>query len=284
MASRMIGAHMPTAGGLSTAIAGGAAIGCTAVQLFTANPKQWRHPPLADEEIAAFRAAVDETGIPFTCAHDSYLINLAAPDDRILQTSISAFRRELERADALRIPWVVTHMGAHLNTGEEAGLLRLSESIAHLLVETDQLSAGIALETTAGQGTGLGYRFEQIGDVMRNVGPHPRLGVCLDTCHVFVAGYDLTTEDGYRDMWARFDDAIGLQQLKIIHCNDAKKPLGSRVDRHEHIGQGAIGLEPFRRLVRDPALAAVPMIVETPEADAMHVENVRRLWEMAQEG
>ncbi len=268
---------MPTNGGLASALTSGAEIGCTAIQLFTANPKQWQHAPLSDDDVESFLSAREATGIAFACAHDSYLINLAAPDQKIHSSSLRAFRREIERAHRLGIPWVVTHMGAHVESGEEAGLERLTRSVRQLLDETDGMSAGIALETTAGQGTGLGYTFEQLGRVLNGVGEHPRLGVCLDTCHVFAAGYDLTTEEGYLDLWQQFEMLVGLRRLRILHCNDAKKPLGSRVDRHEHIGQGRIGLEPFRWMVNDPKLSGLPFIVETPDAETMHKVNLETL-------
>lgn len=268
---------MPTNGGLASALTSGAEIGCTAIQLFTANPKQWQHAPLSDDDVESFLSAREATGIAFACAHDSYLINLAAPDQKIHSSSLRAFRREIERAHRLGIPWVVTHMGAHVESGEEAGLERLTRSVRQLLDETDGMSAGIALETTAGQGTGLGYTFEQLGRVLDGVGDHPRLGVCLDTCHVFAAGYDLTTEEGYLDLWQQFEMLVGLRRLRILHCNDAKKPLGSRVDRHEHIGQGRIGLEPFRWMVNDPKLSGLPFIVETPDAETMHKVNLETL-------
>jgi len=275
--ARLFGAHMPTNGGLASALTSGAEIGCTAIQLFTANPKQWQHAPLSDDDVESFLSAREATGIAFACAHDSYLINLAAPDQKIHSSSLRAFRREIERAHRLGIPWVVTHMGAHVESGEEAGLERLTRSVRQLLDETDGMSAGIALETTAGQGTGLGYTFEQLGRVLNGVGEHPRLGVCLDTCHVFAAGYDLTTEEGYLDLWQQFEMLVGLRRLRILHCNDAKKPLGSRVDRHEHIGQGRIGLEPFRWMVNDPKLSGLPFIVETPDAETMHKVNLETL-------
>lgn len=274
---RLLGAHMPANGGLASALSGGADIGCNAVQLFTANPKQWSATTVPEEEVERYLSTLDASPIHFTCAHDSYLINLAAPEARVLHASLRAFRYELERAEQLRIPWVVTHMGAHLGTGEEEGLARLSQSIRRLLEETAGMSAGIALETTAGQGTGLGYTFEQLRRVLDLVGEDQRLGVCLDTCHVYVAGYDLSTRDGYEDMWQKFDDIIGMEWLKIIHCNDAKKPSGSKVDRHEHIGKGAIGLEPFRWLVNDPRLRHIPLILETPEAETMHKVNLETL-------
>jgi deoxyribonuclease-4 len=265
---------MPVAGGLHTAIAAGEEIGCTAAQLFTANPRQWNAVAPGEEDVAAFREAVASSQIRFLCAHDSYLINLAAPNPKVLGPSLRAFVHELERADALGIPWVVTHMGAHLDSGEEVGLDRLIASVRRILNETEGLEAGIALETTAGQGTGLGYTFEQLQRVLEGVGESPRVGVCLDTCHIHAAGYDLAGEAGYEAVLSAFSVAIGLDRLKVIHCNDAKKERGSRVDRHEHLGRGAIGIETFARLVNDPRLARIPLIVETPEAETMHRENV----------
>ena len=270
---------MPTAGGLHKSLLAGQQIGCTAVQLFTGSPRQWSHSPLDAEVIATFHKVRDASEIAFTVAHDSYLINLAAPAADVLERSRDAFRGELDRAQLLGIPWVVTHMGAHLNAGEDAAVARLVESLKRILDETDRLgyTVGIALETTAGQGTGLGWQFEQIGEVLRGVGEHPRLGVCLDTCHIFVAGYDLRDDVTYTQTWARFEAEIGKKNLKVIHANDAKKGLGSRVDRHEHIGAGEIGAEAFARLMRDPTLAHVPIIIETPDSDTMHALNLARL-------
>jgi len=280
---RPIGAHMPTAGGLHKALTVGQEIGCTAVQLFTGSPRQWSHPPLEAETIANFHKVRDASTIAFTVAHDSYLINLAAPDYDVLERSRNAFRGELDRAQALGIPWVVTHMGAHLNAGEGEAVARLVDSLKRILDETDRLgyTVGVALETTAGQGTGLGWRFEQIGEVLRGVGAHPRLGVCLDTCHIFVAGYDLRDETTYAETWAGFEKEIGLANLKVIHANDAKKALGSRVDRHEHIGGGEIGEAAFARLMTDPALAHIPIVVETPDSETMHAVNLARLKRLA---
>lgn len=274
---RLLGAHMPTTGGIANSLIGGSVIGCTAVQLFTGSPRQWEHPPLDPAIAEKFRQTQVETGIAFTCAHDSYLINLAAPDAAILERSKQAFRRELDRAEACGLPWVVTHMGSHVDSGEAAGLTRLCESLTEILRETEGMRVGIALETTAGQGTGLGHRFEQIAQVLEGCRAHPRLGVCLDTCHIFVAGYDLRDAETYEQTFDRFGSLIGFDRLKIIHCNDAKKPLGSRVDRHEHLGKGEIGIEAFRRLVNDPRLAAIPLILETPDSETMHAVNLRRL-------
>lgn len=274
---------MPTSGGLHHGLRTGAEIGCTAVQVFTASPRQWQHPELAEEHISAFHAAREETGLPITIAHDSYLINLAAPDADLLERSRQAFRRELERAHQLGISWVVTHMGAHLNQGEEAALQRIVGSLNWVLAETDAsgCTSGVALETTAGQGTGLGWRFEELGAILNGVGDHARLGVCLDTCHIFAAGYDIRDAAAYDQTMALFDELVGFSRLKVIHANDSKKALGSRVDRHEHIGEGEIGWEAFRLLLADERLAHVPVIVETPESDTMHAVNVDRLWRMA---
>src|SRR5579871_1043253 len=285
-ASRLLGAHMPSAGGLSSCLVAGKEIGCSAVQLFTGSPRQWSKPPLKEEDIRAFHAAREQTEIAFTVAHDSYLINLAAPVPAVLDRSREAFRGELDRAEALGIPWVVTHMGAHLDEGEEPALERLIRCLRELLEETERegYRVGIALETTAGQGTGLGWRFEELGRVLEGVGPDPRLGVCLDTCHVFAAGYDLREEQDYEKTLGAFDAHIGLDRLKVIHANDSKKPLGSRVDRHEHIGQGEIGIPAFARLVTDPRLKHIPIVIETPDADTMHAVNLARLKRLASGG
>lgn len=274
---RLIGAHMPTAGGIDKSITNGKSIGCTAVQVFTKNPRQWTAPALDPEVISRFRQAVKETRMGFTISHDSYLINLAAPDSAILERSRTAFLDELERAEALGIPWVVTHMGAHLTSCEEDSLQVLCESLNWVIERTCHLSAGVALETTAGQGTCLGRTFEQIAAVVAGCKDHSRIGVCLDTCHIFAAGYDIRSEESYEATMAAFDQVLGFNRLKAIHANDSKKGLGSRVDRHEHIGDGEIGLNTFQRLLRDSRVYHVPVIVETPEAETMHEVNVARL-------
>ncbi len=274
---------MPTAGGLFKALISGKAIGCGGVQLFTANPRQWKSPAVKDADVEAFHKARDETGIEVVVAHDSYLINLAAPSEEILVKSQAAFRGELDRAEQLRLSWLVTHMGAHLDQGEDEAYDRLIASLKAILQATDDAgyTAGIALETTAGQGTGLGWRFEQLGRVLEGVGDHPRLGICLDTCHIFVAGYDIRTEEAYECTLSEFDSKVGLDKLKVIHANDAKKSLGCRVDRHEHIGQGEIGMEAFARIVTDPRLRSIPVLIETPESDTMHPVNLSLLQQMA---
>ncbi len=280
---RLLGAHMPTTGGLHNALLSGKAIGCSAVQLFTGSPKRWHHPPIEAEQAALFQAALAETGIAFTVAHDSYLINLAALDEIAIEKSRTAFREELDRAEALGIPWVVTHMGAHLKAGIDPAIARLIESLRLILDETDALNyrVGIALETTAGQGTGLGATFDELQAVLQGVGAHPRLGVCLDTCHIFVAGYDFRTPETYRETWDEFDRTIGISNLKVIHANDAKKSLGSRVDRHDHLGDGEIGYDAFALLLSDPRLSHIPIIVETPDSETMHEVNLAKLKRLA---
>lgn len=278
--TRLLGAHMPTTGGLYRAITSGHEIGCTAVQLFTASPRQWRARPLSDEDISAFARAREETGIDTVISHDSYLINLAAPAEDILQRSREAFLEEMQRAEALNIPWVVTHMGSYLDSSEEEGLAVLGESVRRLLQQTEGMRVGIALETTAGQGTNLGYRFEHLARIIDMAGGSERVGVCFDTCHVFVAGYDIRTPEALSATLDEFDRVIGLERLKVIHVNDAKKSLGSRVDRHAHIGEGELGLETFRILLHEPRLAHVPVILETPDPETMHPVNLQRLKEL----
>lgn len=281
LTTRLIGAHMPTSGGICNSLVNGRAIGCSAVQVFTSSPRQWKSVPINPEIAAKFRETQAEQGIGFTVAHDSYLINLAASDSTILKKSREAFRDELDRAEALGIPWLVTHMGAHLDSPMEESMLVLCRSLAEILEATEGMEVGVALETTAGQGTGLGWRFEQIAQIINGCERHPRLGVCMDTCHIFVAGYDIRDAESYENTITVFDSIIGIDNLKVIHANDAKKPLGSRVDRHEHIGQGEIGIDAFARLVTDSRLAHVPIVVETPDADTMHVVNVERLRSLA---
>jgi deoxyribonuclease IV len=279
---RLLGAHMSTAGGLQNSLLTGKEIGCAAVQLFTGNPRQWEHAPLSDELVDKFKAAHEQTGMGFTVAHDSYLINLAAPDPFILERSRTAFRKELDRAEMLGIPWVVTHMGASLGSEVDAALDLLCESLTGILRDTEGMSVGVALETTAGQGTCLGDTFEQIARVVDGCAAHPRLGVCMDTCHIFAAGYDLRDRESYERTMETFDRVIGFERLKVIHANDSKKPLGSRVDRHAHIGEGEIGVDAFGWLVTDPRLLHIPAVIETPELEKMHKVNLARLCELAE--
>ena len=277
----LIGAHMSTAGGHQNGILGGKAIGCETVQIFTASPRQWRAPTISSEIAEVFKKAVLESGITKTVAHDSYLINLAAePESEVLTKSRAAFRAEIERAEAFGVNFLVSHPGAHGGAGEDVGIARLIESLDIIHAETPGAKVRTALETTAGQGTYLGGRFEQLARIIGGVKEPERLAVCLDTCHVFAAGYDIRTPETYAETMRLFDEIIGLKWLQVIHANDSLKAFGSHADRHAHIGEGEIGLEAFRLLVNDPRLAGLPIIVETPESETMHEVNVRRLHEL----
>ncbi len=274
---------MSIAGGVDLAALRGQNVGCRAIQLFTKSSNQWRARPLPPEEIERYRANLQAAGIAHTVAHDSYLINLASTDPPVYQRSMAGFQEELERAEALGIPYLVTHPGAHMGAGEETGLRQVANSIRDLLKRTKGYRAQVVLETTAGQGTSLGHRFEQITAILDQIGLPERTGVCLDTCHLFAAGYDIRTPQGYADVLGAFDRIVGISHLKVIHLNDSKKGLGSHVDRHEHIGKGAIGLEAFRCLVTDPRLRGLPMILETPKdgdfvlADRRNLDTLLRL-------
>ena len=277
----LLGAHMPTAGGPHNAITDGIAIGCQAVQIFTASPRQWRAPSIKPEVAEKFKEVVAASGITKTIAHDSYLINLAAePGSEVLAKSRAAFRGELERAEALGVDFLVSHPGAHGGAGEDVGIARLIESLNIIHAQTPGLKVRTALETTAGQGTYLGGTFEQLAAIIQGVDSPERLAVCLDTCHIFAAGYDIRTPETYAETMRLFDDIIGLKWLQVIHANDSQKALGSHADRHAHIGDGEIGPEAFRLLVNDPRLAGLPIIVETPDSDTMHEVNVKRLHDL----
>lgn len=274
----LLGAHMPTAGGHHCALTAGKGIGCEAVQIFTASPRQWRSPSIKDETREAFAQALAECGIVKTIAHDSYLINLAAPPgSEVLAKSRVAFRGEIERAEALNLDFLVSHPGAHGGEGEEVGIARLIESLDAIHAETAGAKVRVAIETTAGQGTYLGGRFEQIARILNGVRDPERLVVCLDTCHVFAAGYDIRTPAAYEETMRLFDEIVGLGKLQVIHANDSLGALGSHKDRHAHIGEGEIGLEAFRLLVNDPRMAGLPVILETPESETMHEVNLKRL-------
>jgi len=279
----LIGAHMSIAGGLEKAFSRGEEVGCTAMQIFTKNASQWRAKALSVEDIQAFKNAWDNSPIGPVIAHDSYLINLAAPEDDKWQKAMAAFLDEMTRCAALGITDLVMHPGAHTGSGEEAGLQRISEALRRIF---DQAPAGvrILLENTAGQGTYLGGSFEHLARIMENVGQE-RLGICFDTCHAFAAGYDLRDGERYERVMEAFDRTIGLQHLALFHLNDCKKGLGSHVDRHEHIGLGQIGEEGFRALMQDRRVAAIPKILETPKGDdnEWDLRNLALLRELAGE-
>ena len=258
---------MSVAGGLPNAIARAQLHECEALQIFTKNASQWRARPLPDEEVAAFRLAARNSGIAPIVAHASYLINVATANPALRAQSIAALGEEMDRAEALGLLGVVLHPGARLATAEHVAVELVVTALAQVLSERPKGKAMILLEHTAGQGSAMGATFEQIAAMLNGVRSKKRLGVCLDTCHLLAAGYDLCSEDGYAATFERFESLIGFDRLKVFHVNDSKKPCRSRVDRHEHIGQGCIGLEPFRRLVNDPRFDHLPMLIETEKSD-----------------
>jgi deoxyribonuclease-4 len=254
---------MSIAGGYWKAVEAAAVAGCDCVQVFTKNSNQWNAKPITSEEANAFVDSLRDREIGDPISHASYLINLASPNAELRDKSIAALVIELQRAKQLSIPWVVVHPGSFTDSTEEEGLDRIAAAIDGILIDTAINGAGLLLENTAGQGTNLGWSFGQLGSILSQLGHEQRLGVCFDTCHAFAAGYDLSQPTSYDAMWEEFDQAVGLSRLKALHLNDSKKGLGSRVDRHEHIGAGAIGLEGFRLLLNDPRLAKLPMYLET---------------------
>ncbi len=273
----ILGAHVSIAGGVQNAPVNGRKIGCDAIQMFSKNQTRWKAKPFTDENVTDFKQNLAETGIEIAVIHDSYLINLCTTDPVKLRMSIDAFVDELERAETLDVPYLVMHPGSHLGKGEGWGIAKIAESLDIIHERTQGFKVMTLLETTAGQGTNLGYTFEQIAAIRDKVQERERLGVCVDTCHMYAAGYDVKTRSGYDDTWKRFDDVIGLSHLKVFHLNDSKKPHASRVDRHEHIGEGTLGIEPFRWLVNDPRFVEIPGLLETPGAEEDFTKNLQLL-------
>jgi deoxyribonuclease-4 len=280
----LLGAHMSIAGGCHKAVEAAAGLGMDCVQLFTKNNNRWRGKPLTTEDIRLFRDAIERTGMRAPCAHDSYLINLASPDNALWMNSLDAFVDELERAEALGLIGVVMHPGSFVTSSEEAGLLRVAEALDEAHRRTPRFKTTTLLETTAGQGTNLGHRFEHLAWIIEHVRDPDRVAVCVDTCHIFAAGYPIVSKSDYTATMNEFDRVVGLDCIRCFHLNDSKKPLGSRVDRHEKIGAGCLGLEPFRHLANDPRFAATPMYLETPKGeengellDAINLKTLRKL-------
>lgn len=271
----LLGAHMSIGGGVHRAIERACSIGCTAMQIFVKNNMQWFARPLAPEEIKAFVRHAQRAELSSVFAHANYLINLAATNPQFHANSLRALAEELIRANALKLPFLVMHPGAHLGAGEEAGLEKIVASIDAVFTAIPKIKTKIALETTAGQGTCLGHRFEHLAWIIENVREPGRLCVCLDTAHVFAAGFDLTSEAGTRKMFREFERTIGLEHLVALHLNDSKSARGSRVDRHEHIGKGKIGLDAFRFIMRDSRFRKIPKVLETPKGKELRedVEN-----------
>lgn len=274
-----LGAHMSIAGGVYNAPLHGEKATCDVVQIFTKNNNQWKAKELTDEEVERFFEEQKRTGVKVVCAHDSYLINLASPDRTIFDKSYTAFKIELERCDRLQVPNLVMHPGSHVGSGEEAGINKIAEAFNRIFDDLPDNKTVVCLETTAGQGTNLGYKFEQLAAIIEKVEDKDRMGICLDTCHVFAAGYPLIDEKEFKATVRDFNKIIGLKKLQVIHLNDSKKPFGSKVDRHEHIGKGTLGLEPFRNLLNDRRFNRVPKILETPKEKDLKedIENLKIL-------
>ena len=262
-----LGAHMSIAGGLPRAVDRAQATGCEALQIFTKSAGQWRARPLPAEEITLFRTRIDETGIRPVVAHNSYLINIAAAAPALRTQSLLALGEELDRAESLGLDALVMHPGSYTSGSEEEGLMLIAEGLARILSERPRGHTRILLEHTAGQGTNLGHRFEHLATILERLAGSPRVGVCLDTCHLLCAGYDICTPAGYRKTFREFDRLVGIDRIHVFHLNDSKKPCGSRVDRHEHIGKGCLGLEPFRLLLNDRRFSKLPMLLETPKLE-----------------
>ncbi len=279
----LLGAHCSTAGGVATAFERAERIGATAIQIFTKNNNQWNAKGISDETVAAWRAAWKSSGVKSVVAHDSYLINLASPVDALFDRSYRAFVDEIRRCHALGIRVLNFHPGAHTGAGEEAGIARVAEALNRAHEETRECADVVStIECTAGQGTSLGHRFEHLRAIMDRVDDQTRVGACIDTQHIFAAGYDLRDRAAYNATMKSFDAIVGIKNLMLIHLNDSKRELGARVDRHEHIGKGFIGKEAFRLIMNDRRLAKIPKVLETPKGaelkeDVVNLRVLRKL-------
>ena len=283
-----IGAHMSVAGGVSKAVERAVTHGCEALQIVAKNASQWRGKPLDPAEVRLFRRRIDETGITPVVSHASYLINLATTFPVLREQSIAAFVDELDRASALGLLGVVIHPGTCTSGSDDDALRLIADAIREAFAARPRRRTMVLLEHTAGQGRTLGYRFEHLGTILERLNGSSRVGVCLDTCHLVASGYDIVSEAGYRTTFAEFDRLVGIDRLKVFHGNDSKKPCGSRVDRHEHIGQGCLGEEPFRRILHDRRFAGLPILIETEKskgsekagtivADPLDIKNLETL-------
>ena len=278
----LLGAHMSIAGGVGNAFLQGKKVACDAIQIFTKSSRQWASKPYSKEEIEQFHLNRKETGIGAVIAHDSYLLNIGSPDAALRARSIAAFIDELERCEMLGVTNLVAHPGAHVGAGELDGIKTIAKSLDEVHKACPGYGVKVTLEITAGQGSNLGYRFEQIGNIIDATKESDRLRVCFDTEHAFAAGYDIRTRDGYERTFSEFDEVIGIELLAAFHLNDSKKEFNSRVDRHEHIGKGFIGIEAFRMLVNDHRFWGLPMCLETPKGpdlkeDRENLELLRSL-------
>lgn len=265
---------MSIAGGLYNAFAEGERKGCDTIQIFVKSSNQWKAKPITDEELEKYHQEQKRTGIGPVVAHDSYLINLGSPDPDLLEKSRQAFLVELQRCEKLAIPYLVTHPGSYLDSPEQSGIDRVAQSLAWLFEKTADFKVKVALETTAGQGSNLGYTFEQLAEMIEKSGLPKRCMVCFDTCHAYAAGYDIACNIGYEQTWKAFERIIGLDKLAAIHLNDSKKGLGSRVDRHEQIGMGTLGKDAFGFIMRDKRFKNIPKLLETPKGDNDEMDEI----------
>lgn len=275
----LLGAHMSIQGGIFKAIERAVSIGCTAVQLFTANARGWTARAISDQEVAQFQQAAREFGASAVLAHDNYLINLAAPDPQKHRKSVRTFADEVDRCDRLGIELLVMHPGSALDSPRDKALEKVARSFNSIFAHRKKSRVKVLIETTAGQGSGLGCTFEEIREILDRVKDPARFGVCVDTCHIFAAGYDITSRRGWLKTFREFDRIIGLEKIGAFHVNDCKRELGARVDRHEQIGKGLMGIEPFRLLMNDRRFQKIPMSLETPKGEdlAEDVQNLRLL-------
>lgn len=278
----ILGAHVSIAGGFLKAVERCESIGANGAQIFIKSNQQWAAPPIPPEEAKAFRSMVQEKKL-FFCAHAGYLINLASSSPDLWKKSIDSFVSEIKRAEKLGLPFIVLHPGSCGSASEEAGLDRVVEGLMQVIDQTAESKVAIALETTAGQGSSLGSKLENLAYLLKHCKPKKRFCVCVDTAHIFEAGYPIHTEKGYNDFWNEFELKIGIERLVLIHCNDSKTALGSRVDRHEHLGKGQIGIETFRRLMQDKRLIHIPKILETPKGPDLRedIDNLNILRSMS---
>lgn len=275
----LLGAHMSIAGGIFNAPDRGVKSGCGVIQVFTQNANQWKGKAVSDQDAELFRERFAASGLADVVSHDIYLINLAAAPGEVREKSLVAFREELQRCARLGIGKIVMHPGSHNGDGEEVGIKRVCEAFDLLLPQVPQFTGKVLLENTAGQGSNLGYRFDHLKAIIEGSAFRERFGVCFDTCHAFAAGYQIAERGGYRRTFDELDAAVGIQALQAFHLNDSKKGLGCKVDRHEHIGDGTLGLEPFRFILNDPRFALTPKFIETPKGDndEMDLANLKLL-------
>ena len=275
----LFGAHESIAGGVFNAVIRGKKATCDTIQMFNKSSNQWRAKELETDVVDEFFRQIEETGVTVSVSHTSYLINIASPDPALNKKSYLALKEEMERCETLKIPNLVFHPGSHVGSGEKTGMDKIATNINKLFTDFPDGTVRLLLETTAGQGSNLGYSFEQLAYMIDRVDDKSRVGVCLDTCHIFAAGYPITDPKDYKKTMKQFDDIIGLDNLYIIHANDSLREFGTRKDRHEHIGKGHIGLEAFRNFVNDKRLKNIPMILETPKDEELteDIENLKVL-------